>query len=1376
MRIVIDLQGAQGQSRNRGIGRYTLSLVRALIRANKQHQLLLAINGAFPDSAQELRQEFSRYLPTNDIHTWFAPGPVSFINQQHDACREVSTHLYEAFISSLKPDCLLVTSLFEGLGDDALTSISSRDKPYSVAVVLYDLIPMLHRSPYLDNPVHARWYDEKTVQLRRADRLLAISESSRQEAIEHLAFTDDKVINISSAIDDFFKPVSVAQERESRLRAHYNLNRPFILYTGGIDHRKNIEGLIKAFSLLPVALRDRYQLAVVCSVTEQDRNRLLHEAERAGLPEQAFVMTGYVPEQDLLELYNLCELFVFPSLHEGFGLPCLEAMACGAAVIASDRTSLPEVVGNHNALFDPTSPREISRAIERYLTDDSRLDGLKRHGLQQARKFSWAITAQRALSALEQMEPPKRIKRSDKPRLAFVSPLPPQRSGISDYSAMLLPELAQYYTIDLINDEPEQTVTFVGNDFTTRPVEWLIQHADEYDRVLYQFGNSAFHSHMFELLDTVPGVVVLHDFYLSGVIAHREYVEQLNHSWATALHLSHGYQALAERVHAKNPADVIWKYPCNLAVLQQALNVIVHAPCSIRMAQQWYGHAAAYPWRTIPLVRIPAETGPEAKRKAREALGISPDAFVICSFGFIGRSKLNHRLLDAWLNSVLASRANAYLVFVGENEPGEYGATLAKKIDGSSACGRINITGWTDADDYRRYLDAADVGVQLRTLSRGETSAAVLDCMNHGLATIVNANGSMADLDANAVVMLPDVFENEQLTHALERLADDEQYRHHMGKTASAQIHSRHAPQQCADLYREAIEDAYASAHGNVGYLADVLAGTEHVIHASEDERCTIAACIDASIKEPIRPPALLLDITALVQKSDTSQTNLTAHLAERWLHNPPGPYRFEPVYMTESGEIKYAAAFALRLLSCPDDILRDEPVSLRSGDIWLGLELPDAHHERMAPHYQSCSAMGVHVATASTAELPDDATTKVEALEQLLRSDTSDALQILVDVSELALRDAGTGIQRVVRNILQQWEQSPPSGWCVRSVVADTAIEGYKRFDTGMQLRQLGFPTGLLPEKPLVTRPGDIFLGLDLQPAVVERQQSVYRHWREQGVWTAFVVYDLLCLNYPQYFLPGAEESFTAWLDVVAEADQLIAISRTVASQLESRLARQSHCPVISWFHLGADLDPDTKRSAAPATHTQPAAALEFLMVGTLEPRKGHDQVLAAFERLWQNGADVSLVLAGKQGWMVDELAQRITDHPELGRRLFWHQSPSDMQLRRLYQNAHCLIAASFDEGFGLPLIEASREGLHVMARNIPVFKEVAAENATLFDANSPAELASAIEHWLTAYNQGSLPPPGEIPWQTWEQSARQLMDRLRLNGMVASKNRQLH
>ena len=146
MRIVIDLQGAQTESRFRGIGRYSLSLALAIVRNAGDHEVYLALNGLFPDSVDGIRQSFEGLLPQQNIRVWYAPGPMRETDPANANRRAVAEVVREAFIMSLKPEVVLVTSLFEGWGDDAVTSIKRFDAVTPTAVILYDLIPLDRKS------------------------------------------------------------------------------------------------------------------------------------------------------------------------------------------------------------------------------------------------------------------------------------------------------------------------------------------------------------------------------------------------------------------------------------------------------------------------------------------------------------------------------------------------------------------------------------------------------------------------------------------------------------------------------------------------------------------------------------------------------------------------------------------------------------------------------------------------------------------------------------------------------------------------------------------------------------------------------------------------------------------------------------------------------------------------------------------------------------------------------------------------------------------------------------------------------------------------------------------------------------------------------
>lgn len=400
-------------------------------------------------------------------------------------------------------------------------------------------------------------------------------------------------------------------------------------------------------------------------------------------------------------------------------------------------------------------------------------------------------------------------------KMAYLSPLPPERSGISDYSAQLLPELSHYYDIDVIVEQDSISDPVIKNNYLYRTVEWFKAHANQYDRVLYHFGNSYLHRHMFGLLNSVPGVVVLHDFFLVEVITGLDISGVMPGALNDALYHSHGYIAppgaaalvLQQQNNATNALNIIWQYPCNLGVLKKSVGVIVHSKNSQRLATHWYGKGADNGWVVIPLLRAPKLD--IDRSKARRLLNLNADDFVVCSFGLLGPPKLNHRLLNAWLTSSLSKNTNCVLVFVGENGHNEYGEELSNTIRQSGVGERIRITGWVDTSIFHHYLASADIGVQLRAFSRGETSAAVLDCMNYGLPTIVNANGSMSDLPNDAVWKLTDEFEDADLVKALETLRQDIDRRQQLSTRAQEIICTYHAPKTCADQYTQAIETMY---------------------------------------------------------------------------------------------------------------------------------------------------------------------------------------------------------------------------------------------------------------------------------------------------------------------------------------------------------------------------------------------------------------------------------------------------------------------------------------------------------------------------------------------------------------------------------------
>lgn len=483
MRIVVDMQGAQTESRFRGIGRYSMSFSQAIVRNRGEHEVLLVLNGLFPETTAPIRAAFDGLLPQEQIRIWSAPGPVREENPNNDRRRKTAEIIREAFLTSLQPDIIHISSLFEGYVDDAVTTIGQFDQSTPVSVSLYDLIPLLNQEHYLQpNPGYEQYYLRKIEYIKQAAKYLSISEFTREEGLQHLKTSGDRIVNVSTATEPHFKPLHLEDAAVTQLCHKFGLRLPFILYTGGSDERKNLPRLIEAFATLPSSVRKSHQLVFAGKISLGNIALLQHKAKAAGLTSENVQYTGYITDEELILLYNLCKLFIFPSWHEGFGLPALEAMACGAPVIGANTSSLPEVIGLEEALFDPLDVTAITAKIAQALEDDAFRAQLREHGLQRAKLFSWDESANRAITAWEQLHT-QRVEQAKTHKKAWADT---SRCLTENYN-QLIADLAKPLADPLVTDDDlrqvalclghneQQTLTFLRSMPLPETLIWRIE-------------------------------------------------------------------------------------------------------------------------------------------------------------------------------------------------------------------------------------------------------------------------------------------------------------------------------------------------------------------------------------------------------------------------------------------------------------------------------------------------------------------------------------------------------------------------------------------------------------------------------------------------------------------------------------------------------------------------------------------------------------------------------------------------------------------------------------------------------------------------------------------------------------------------------------
>lgn len=926
-----------------------------MVEAGAGHAMLALQNAAMPLATERDGSMLGGLVPSAHVEVFSGLTGTRAIAAHGAERARASDLIRDAHVARLMPAAIHVASPFEGFGDDTVIGSSGRDAPYLTVATVFDLIPFENPELHLPTPLHQRWFGDRFDRLKKVGLLLAISEHTRQRAIELLGLAPEKVVTIMGDADKMFRRIEISPELRRKVLQRYGITKPFVMHTGILEPRKNVPGLVRAFAVLAPDLRNAHQIVLAARATDADRDAILRVARQSGLDPQTLVFAGHVPDEDLVILYNSCAVFAFPSLAEGLGLPPLEAMRCGCLAIGARDTSTAEVIGDDELLFDPRDDASIAACLSRVL-DDPAFRAAKQISSQiQQDRFSWRASAGVALEAID--------------------------AGVE--------------------------------------------------------------------------------------------------RWA------HGQS--------------------------------LHGP----------------------------------------------------RFGFV--------------------------------KPAEW-----PRLPDTAA----HIAGWAQDDD--------ELGGTVPVYPAGL--------------------GGPAPSVSRALIERPGVL----------LMLDDEI-----------------AP--CA-AFENTSADVRYRVHGYRGLIE------ERPVAALEAWRWApgVVACLG-------------MPKTAKVHE-DTDWNQ---------------------------------AAVAVKTLSEAASWLADEPVRA-----------------------DTVAALANRLA------------------ETLL---PNRGRSLFLDVTELAQRDARSGVQRVVRNIAARLLRES-EGWRIEPVYLDGDTFRYARAFT---TRFLGVPTLGLGDEPVDFQAGDIFLGLDLNVLMTEPAFDTLEMQRRRGLRVWFVVYDLLPLLMPHCFDPGLRLPFHRWIRKIASiSDGLVAISRSVADEIAAYLEgvrpHRSSPLILTHFNLGGDLDGQTPSSEMRSEDARLIADLGsktyFLKVGTIEPRKGHRQLIDAFDLLWSDGRDVTLVLVGKAGWLTDDLVSHITSHPEFGKRLLWLQGAGDATLDRLYESATAVIQASYGEGYGLPLIEAARHRKPIIARDIPVFRELADGFATFFRGLTAADIRATIGAWLdTAPDM--RPESDRMPWITWQQSATELV-----------------
>jgi glycosyltransferase involved in cell wall biosynthesis/ADP-heptose:LPS heptosyltransferase len=1191
MRIVIDMQGAQAESRYRGIGRYSLALAEAIARNKSNSQIILALNGSFPETIQEIRTTFAELVEREDIRVFDIPRPTRECDPSNSFRRQAAELMREAAIAAMRPDVVLVTSLFEGFGDDAVASVGKFDCKTPTAAILYDLIPLISPDEnFRTNPIYSEYYARKVVSLKNCHALLAISASARQEAIDALGYSPDGVVNISAGCDPRFVPTMMTESERRSLFEKLGVLRPYIMYTGGADERKNLERLFQAFAALPGTLRKSHQVLIAGKMPDVSISSLKSAAKRADLRDDEVVFSGYVSDGELMQLYSGARLFVFPSLHEGFGLPPLEAMGCGAPVITSNASSLPEVVGRADALFDPESVPNIAAKIVEVLTNSDFRSDLIRYGQERVKKFSWDDSAKKAIGSLEKIAQPSCIEIAAEDG---ESPVKLTRTGI----------------------------------FKERRLRILVSKLD----------------HRGDLILALPAIGRLRARYPHARI------DALIGSWNKDL--ARGLNIFEEIYTLDVFSDKSSEAPRDSGAVSSVL-------------------------RALPAYDIAID------------LRRPPDTrFVLSQVGAnlrVGYAT-GDPSIDDRLHEVLKSPRDLPFVSTECNQT-SIALQLLRLVEALPP----------DPSDYVAPITPAYCCSQDST----------------GVAIFPTAGNSIKEWGVQNFIKLVSLLNEAGGPRKIGIFVGREDEAKPFRNLTSPQLSvhcglNPHELQKVLSTYSVCVANNSFGAH-LAGWLGLRVIGIFGGHETVEEWGPVFGDCRILSVEVSCSP----------------------CHL--------PRPEDCPYDLKCLKGISPERVVSAIQDAEC--GVERTTTIELRNNLI-----------EKIAPITSHLSA--------------EECLRLSEAIA--LNIPTRAKKRLFLDISELVQHDAKSGIQRVVRSMLKYMLSADLDDYEVVPVYATPDRKGYqvaRRFAARFNHRN---DDADLEDEPMDWQSGDTFLGLDLAPLTVISQADFLTNLRNYGVRVVFVVYDILCVRIPQYFDQELVRVFGIWLRFVAGCDGVLCISRAVRDDVLSWFREQNlaKCPWFraEWFHLGADLESSVPSRGLPDDAGSVLSRLRdttaFLMVGTVEPRKGHGVALDAFELLWERGQNVLLVIVGKNGWKADELCERMSNHPESGSRLFWLQEISDEYLEKVYASSTCLLAPSFGEGFGLPLIEAAHHGIPVIARDIAVFREVAGEQAYYFQDDSAQALADYLIDWVKLLPVADLSKKLSAKNTSWAESARSLL-----------------
>ena len=772
MNIAFDATAILGtMSKNRGIGNYAFDLFKTAIENdpdNEYYFLNFIEDYQFSSSLENVNNFHEIYFYCGENNFMFKGGIYD----------SILGDIIINFIDKYQIDLFYITSPFEA---DFFAYKKEWFLNTKVISIVYDIIPYVMKEDYFKNEdIHG--YMLRIEMLKWMDQYLAISQSVKDDMVNLLDFDPDKINVIYGAVSKKFIKISISDAEKEIIKNRFSITSSFILCTGGDDERKNLAGLIKAYAKMPQELIRQFQLVIVCKLSVSTIERYTTLAQKLHIGGR-IVMTNYVTDDELVKLYNMAILMAFPSKYEGFGLPIVEAWACGLPVLTSNNSSLGEIAGDAAILVDPFSVDDISKGLVEALKYTN-LETLAEKGKKRLQQFKWDKVCALLIQAREKINIDSIEKQTFQTKIAFFTPLPPMQSGISDYSVDLLNTLSIYFDIDVFIDDGYCTNAKLNKGIT------VLNHRkfrpQNYEKIIYQVGNSEFHTYMFSYIQKYNGIVELHDENIH-IVAHSISLAKRNDLKLYRAYLSEDYSdeivnSYINDIKNGKTGPKFYELPLNGFVTNYASKIIVHSSTAKELLLKKNIH------RNIKIIQLCTEIEQLVdSNKAKQSMDFEKDTIIFSSFGFIANTKRAMPIMKAF-KRISDRYSNIHYCFVGKGDGTEN--EIYKYLKQNNLEDKVTITGFIGMDMFQKYIDATDICLNLRYPYNGESSSSLMRILSKGKCVMINDIGSFREIPDDCCIKLPSVEtvsetdEVEYIYKAFEQLLMDQALRNSLGEKA----------------------------------------------------------------------------------------------------------------------------------------------------------------------------------------------------------------------------------------------------------------------------------------------------------------------------------------------------------------------------------------------------------------------------------------------------------------------------------------------------------------------------------------------------------------------------------------------------------------